>query len=111
MVNAIFSGLISFFLFFVKSIGNLIMYPIQIAIIAINPDISSFISSILGFFDNSFFPICTWLRMSLLNICCCPPAVWSFIVLILTTRFVAAPIFRSLRLLYNIYKVWKGTQA
>lgn len=111
MVEALFNGLIKFFLFLINIVGSIFIYPIQAILVTLVPSVGDFLDTVLSFFNDSVFPFLCWLKQVLITITCCPPALFSLIISTFFLFLTISLLFRSFSLIYRIYFLVRGSKA
>ena len=109
MLESFFNTLIHFIFYIIGRIGNLLFNPVIFALQLFVPQIGDFVNSLLNFFNLNIFPVVCWLKRSFLGITHMSGAVWSFLVLQISLLISAAIAFRAVRLIYNLWKTYRGT--
>lgn len=110
MLDGLFKGILNLVFFFIKIVGNLIFFPIQFTLVALYPNLGPYLAIAQDFIVQKIYPVGCWIKCSFINVACVPDGIWEYWVLTMTMFFIAAPVFRSVRLLYNIWRIWRGTQ-
>lgn len=96
-------------MFIIGRIGNLLFNPIIWTLEIFMPQIGDYVNTLLNFFNQNVFPFVCWIKLSFLGITHMSGALWSFIVLEIIWLFTAAIAFRAIRLIYNVWKTYRGT--
>lgn len=108
MLEAIFNFVINLFFWLVGIIGSIVIYPIQVLLVAIIPGLGDFISITLGFFNNYVWNYLSFMKELVLDVSCLPRSLWSIFVIFLFARWAIAPAIRAIKLIINIWKIKSG---
>lgn len=108
MLEAVFNFILKIFFWLVGLIGSIIIYPIQLILVAIFPGLGNFIGTVLGFFTQYIFPMISFVKEMFLDLSCLPRPLWSIFVGFVIARWGIAPAIRSCKLLINIWKLKSG---
>lgn len=111
MIEALFSSLMGFFFWLIGLIGSIVIYPIQLILVSVFPALGDYISGILTFLNNQFFPYLSFAKELLLDLTCLPRPLFSILVTFIIARWTIAPAIRSIKLILNIWKIKGGGNA
>ena len=108
MIDALFNFILNLFFWLVGVIGSIVIYPVQVLLVTIFPDLGDFISVVLGFFNNQLFPMVSFVKELFLDLTCCPRVLFSIFITFILARWTIAPAVRSIKLIINIWKLKSG---
>lgn len=111
MIEALFSSLMGFFFWLISLIGSIVIYPIQLILVSVFPALGDYISGILTFLNNQFFPYLSFAKELFLDLTCLPRPLFSILVTFIIARWTIAPAIRSIKLILNIWKIKGGGNA
>lgn len=108
MIEALFNGFIKIFFWLIKTVGSIILYPIQALLITVFPALGNVIGTLISFFDTYVFPTLSFFRTWVQQIACLDNTVWLIFVAFLILRWAIAPSIRTIKLVLNLFKITKG---
>lgn len=108
MLEALFDFIINLFFWLVGLIGSIVIYPVQAILVTIIPGLGDYIGIILGFFNNTLFPMLSFVKELFLDLTCCPRPLFSIFITFILARWAIAPAIRSVKLFLNIWKLKSG---
>lgn len=108
MLEALFNFILKLFFWLIGLIGSLIIYPVQVLIVSIIPDLGDFISLLLNFITVTVFPVLSFCKEAFLDITCCPRALFSIFLTFTFARWLLAPSIRAIKLIINLWKTVRG---
>ena len=107
-----FEGLLNFlidaFFWIVGLIGSIVIYPIQLIIVAIFPDIGTYLNQILNFIGEQVAPMITFVKETILGVTCLPNEVYLLFITFIFARFAIAPTIRTIKFVVNMWKFKSG---
>lgn len=109
MLSALFNFAIRIFFWLMGVIGSLIIYPIQAVIVTLIPSLGQALVTTLNFFNINIFPTISFIKNVIINVTYIPETIWTMFIGFLVARWLVAPTIRTLKFIYNIWRVWKGT--
>lgn len=111
MIEALFNSILGLFFWLIGLIGSIVIYPIQIALISIFPALGDYISSMMQFLNNKFFPMLSFAKEFILDITCLPRPVFSIAITFIIGSWAIAPTIRAIKLILNIWKIKSGGES
>lgn len=107
-----FEGLLNFlidaFFWIVGLIGSIIIYPIQLIIVTIFPEIGAFLNSVLNFMGQQIAPLISFFKDVVIGITCLPNEVYLIFISFIFARYAVAPAIRTIKLIVNMWKFKSG---
>ena len=111
MIEALFNGFIKIFFWLIKTIGSIVLYPIQALLVTVFPSLGNVIGTLTAFLDTYIFPTLSFFRTWIQQIACLDNTVWLIFVSFLILRWTIAPSIRAIKLILNLFKITKGGNA
>lgn len=108
MLTAFFNFIIKIFFWLCGLIGSLVLYPIQLIVVALIPGMGELIVTSLTFFNNQLFPVLSFCKELFLDISCMPRPVFALLTTFLLSKWLIAPAIRSIIFVINMYQLLRG---
>lgn len=108
MLDAIFNFILNLFFWLIGLIGSIVIFPIQVILVALVPNLGDYLSTFLSFFEESVFPMVSFCKELFIEISCCPRPLFILLVTTIFARWLIAPAIRSILLIINIWKLKSG---
>jgi len=108
MFEALFSSIMNLFFWLIGLIGSIVIYPIQAILVTIFPALGDYITTIMNFFNNDFFPWLSFTKELILDLTCLPRPIFYLFVGFIISKWAIAPAIRSIKLILNIWKIKSG---
>lgn len=108
MIEALFQFIINIFFWLIGLIGSLLIYPIQILIVSIFPGLGEYVSILLTFLNEQFFPMLSFAKELILDLTCLPRPLFFILITFIITKWSIAPAIRTTKLIINIWKIKSG---
>lgn len=108
MLEGLLNFILDLFFWLIGIIGSVIIYPVQVAIVAIFPDLGTFLNDILNFLGTYIAPMISFIKELILEVSCLPSSLYTLLISFAFTRYLIAPGIRAIKLIVNMWKLKSG---
>lgn len=108
MAQSLLNFVLDLFFWLVGLIGSIVIYPIQLILVSIFPEIGNFLTDVLSFFSDYVANMISFIKELFLEISCLPRELYLVLIIFIFARFAIAPAIRSIKLIVNIWKFKSG---
>lgn len=108
MAQTLLNFVLDLFFWLVGLIGSIVIYPIQLLLVTLFPNIGNFLNDTLSFFNNYVADMISFVKELVLEISCLPRELYLLLIIFIFARFAIAPAIRSIKLIVNIWKFKSG---
>lgn len=108
MAQTLLNFVLDLFFWLVGLIGSIVIYPIQLLLVTLFPDIGNFLNDTLSFFSNYVGNMVSFVKELILEISCLPRELYLLLIIFIFARFAVTPAIRSIKLIVNIWKFKSG---